>query len=226
MTTYTADSLPPCPECGGQLSDESGIDDDGPYFAYDCPVCSWHWGENGETEPLAVATAPWTRDLWAEVERAREERDRQAAHARSLSEALDNTIKDRDDARMECTWAHQRAAQLARRLEIALEGRPQPAGHTWEDGEIGPPPAPGSLLDRVLVTLVNASADGERVQQERDQLRATLAEVLDCLTEHGHPGKDCQRTGWVVVETVTRWRELLSPSGREEQADNEEEGER
>lgn len=61
-----ADDTPPCPDCGGQLT-EHGPDDDSSRNAYDCPSCGW--GMQDCDDPLTLATAPWTRALWAEVER-------------------------------------------------------------------------------------------------------------------------------------------------------------
>lgn len=64
---------PPCPDCGGQLT-EHGPDNDSNRNAYDCASCGWGWLDRDE--PLTVATAPWTREVWAGVEAARSERDR------------------------------------------------------------------------------------------------------------------------------------------------------
>jgi hypothetical protein len=79
---------PPCPDCGAQLSDESGTDEDGPFFRYECLVCCWSWRDNGEDEPLTVATAPWTRALAAELVEARRERDEAHAEADDIRDVL------------------------------------------------------------------------------------------------------------------------------------------
>jgi len=34
-------------------------------------------------------------------------------------------------------------------------------------------------------------------------------EMLAAFTREGHPGRRCLRTGWVHVEAVDRWREIV-----------------
>lgn len=62
----------------------------------------------------------------------------------------------------------------------------------------------------------------ERAEQQRDQLRATLADVLRHFTHKGHPSEQCLQTGWIAERTVAEWRAALYPpaaeKGAEEQA--------
>ena len=48
-------------------------------------------------------------------------------------------------------------------------------------------------------------------EQQRDQLAATLDEVLRHFVHKGHPGEPCLQTGWISERTVTRWRDALNP---------------
>lgn len=82
MTTkWTVDSLPPCPNCGSSIRHrawpEAGL------FVH-CSLCGWEMHVPGRVEPLTVATAPWTRDLWAEVERLRAERSVELTEVQQL----------------------------------------------------------------------------------------------------------------------------------------------
>ncbi|MDG9705560.1 hypothetical protein [Streptomyces sp. DH37] len=49
------------------------------------------------------------------------------------------------------------------------------------------------------------------LRAERDQLRATLADVLARFVHRTHPGQSCLHTGHVPVATVERWRATLTP---------------
>ena len=46
-------------------------------------------------------------------------------------------------------------------------------------------------------------------QTEAARLRTALREVLGWLTERGHPGKDCLRSGWIDAERVEQLRRLV-----------------
>lgn len=95
MTAYTADSLPPCPDCGkplrlrGRTLDSPPVEGTWLYECTDqlCPMSSPQKGIESPCGPLTVATAPWTRDLWAEVERARAERDAMGAELAGIRAA-------------------------------------------------------------------------------------------------------------------------------------------
>jgi hypothetical protein len=51
---------------------------------------------------------------------------------------------------------------------------------------------------------------------EADNLRTALREVLGWMTERGHPGKDCLRSGWIDAERVEQLRRLVgAPSSTE-----------
>lgn len=85
--TWTPDSPPPCPCCGTRLverTEPDGGEEGGMLYAYDCPACRWEDAGSYDYQRLTVATAPWTRDLWAELVRTREERDTLAARVREL----------------------------------------------------------------------------------------------------------------------------------------------
>ena len=76
--TWTPDSPPPCPLCGTRLAERTepdGGEEGGMLYAYLCPACRWEDAGSYDYQRLTVATAPWTRDLWAELVLAREERD-------------------------------------------------------------------------------------------------------------------------------------------------------
>ena len=68
--TWTATSPPPCPVCGAGLIESSSSDDESGW-TYRCPDrdCGWEDGGGYDYERLTMATAPWTRALWAEIER-------------------------------------------------------------------------------------------------------------------------------------------------------------
>lgn len=57
----------------------------------------------------------------------------------------------------------------------------------------------------------------ETAEQRRDELAATLADVLSHFTHKGHPGEPCLQTGWVAEKTFARWRAVLYPPAPEEQ---------
>lgn len=69
MVDLDPTDTPPCPDCGGQLAEHGPDDDSSSANAYDCPLCGW--GLLDCDEPLTVASAPWTAEVWAEVEIAR-----------------------------------------------------------------------------------------------------------------------------------------------------------
>ena len=74
----TPDTPPPCPWCGTRLAERTepdGGEEGGMLYAYLCPACRWEDAGSYDYQRLTVATAPWTRDLWAELVLAREERD-------------------------------------------------------------------------------------------------------------------------------------------------------
>jgi hypothetical protein len=58
----------------------------------------------------------------------------------------------------------------------------------------------------------------ERAEEQRDQLRVTLDEVLRHFVRKGHPGAPCLESGWVHEDTVARWRAVLHPPAAEEQS--------
>jgi len=57
----------------------------------------------------------------------------------------------------------------------------------------------------------------ERAEQRRDQLAATLDDVLRHFTQAGHPGEACLTTGWITKRTVAKWRAVLNPTTTKEQ---------
>lgn len=63
---------PPCPDCGDEFT-ALPPDLSVPVWFYRCPACGWCYETS---KPLTLATAPWTRAVWAEVEATRTERDR------------------------------------------------------------------------------------------------------------------------------------------------------
>jgi hypothetical protein len=52
----------------------------------------------------------------------------------------------------------------------------------------------------------------EAAEQRRDQLGATLEEVLGHFIHKGFPGEPCIQTGWIRVQTVDRWRAVAYPT--------------
>ena len=63
--------LAPCPDCGGELEARVESDADGQWWDIDCPACGWCAYEVESLEPFTLAGSPWTRALWAEIERLR-----------------------------------------------------------------------------------------------------------------------------------------------------------
>lgn len=51
----------------------------------------------------------------------------------------------------------------------------------------------------------------ETAEQRRDELAATLDEILRHFVHKGHPGEPCLGVGWISVRTVDRWRAVLNP---------------
>ena len=70
MSDYTAETPARCPKCGGALTERTGRSMGEVVYMYDCDHCDWD-DEYARADRLTVATAPWSRDLWAEVERVR-----------------------------------------------------------------------------------------------------------------------------------------------------------
>lgn len=63
----------PCPDCGGDIDTKASEDSDGQWWDLDCPGCGWCAYEVESLAPFTLAGAPWTRALWAKVERLRTE---------------------------------------------------------------------------------------------------------------------------------------------------------
>ena len=82
MSTYTVETPARCPKCGGALTERIGRSMGEVVYMYDCDHCDWD-DEYARADRLTVATAPWSRDLWAEVERLTAERDAAAAKERA-----------------------------------------------------------------------------------------------------------------------------------------------
>lgn len=150
MTTWTADSLPPCPECGGPLERIVGN-----YFAtYRCVTfCHGSW-DRELNDPMTVANASWTRDLWAEVARLR-------AAVADNHEAIDyygsvaeRAEAERSDARNALLCATAERDQLAVELQSVRK-----------------------QLGVAEQACLKAEDRAVLAEQERDQLRAALAEV-------------------------------------------------
>ncbi|MGI5223545.1 hypothetical protein [Actinoallomurus sp. CA-142502] len=47
-------------------------------------------------------------------------------------------------------------------------------------------------------------------RERADRYRALATEILSHITQHGHPGEACVRTGWLREETVAVWRAALT----------------
>lgn len=56
----------------------------------------------------------------------------------------------------------------------------------------------------------------ETAEQRRDELAATLDDVLRHFVHKGHPGEPCFQTGWIAEKTVAKWRAVLHPPPPEE----------
>ncbi len=72
------DDLAPCGSCGGVLHETHHDEDQAADFlecwSYQCTVCGYEYGNNGECEKrLTLRYAPWTRALATEVHRLRAE---------------------------------------------------------------------------------------------------------------------------------------------------------
>jgi hypothetical protein len=59
------------------------------------------------------------------------------------------------------------------------------------------------------------------LQERRDQLAATLHDVLGHFVHKGHPGEPCLQSGWIAEKTVAKWRAVLTPPAAEEQTARE-----
>ena len=94
MSNYTAETPARCPKCGGALTERTGRSMGEVVYMYDCDHCDWD-DEYARADRLTVSTAPWSRDLWAEVERVRAERDAAAAKERAAVVAW---------LRLGCAW--------------------------------------------------------------------------------------------------------------------------
>lgn len=64
---------------------------------------------------------------------------------------------------------------------------------------------------RILDSAYAETVRAEKAEERRDQLAATLGEVLRHFVHKGHPGEPCLGVGWVSVRTVDRWRGILNP---------------
>lgn len=64
------------------------------------------------------------------------------------------------------------------------------------------------LMQRRTTTLRKRA---ETAEQRRDELAATLDEVLRHFVHPGHPGEPCLGAGWIAEKTVNRWRAVLNP---------------
>jgi hypothetical protein len=69
--------------------------------------------------------------------------------------------------------------------------------------------ATSGLVSRDGVVLATADRAGE-LERRVSLLAELAAEILACFYEKGHPGKPCQRTGWVAETTLAAWRERLA----------------
>ena len=65
--------LAPCPDCGGDIDTKASEDSDGQWWDLECDGCGWLAQVVDDLAPFTLAGAPWTRALWAEVERLRAE---------------------------------------------------------------------------------------------------------------------------------------------------------
>lgn len=62
-----------------------------------------------------------------------------------------------------------------------------------------------------------------QLEGHRRRLSSVLSAVLGQISERGHPGEPCLRTGWISERTVTGWRmeltEILNADFRKDGAD-------
>ena len=101
--------------------------------------------------------------------------------------------------------------QLRQRLALAAElaGTVQAAKqrYTAEQGK----PADGevSALEQLGYHAMGQALDLERVERQRNQLAATLREVLGEFRVKTHPGESCLTTYNIPVARVQQWRAVL-----------------
>ena len=189
MSDYTAETPARCPKCGGALTERTGRSMGEVVYMYDCDHCDWD-DEYARADRLTVATAPWSRDLWAEVQRLTAERDALRAAAADREHPLHFAVRMADAYYRE---NGRGAAELdAANLAWTQAGCPLEVEINAED-------------------MARVTAERDDAQARADRLRRTLAVVLACFTARAHLGEagDCLRTGWVQARTVDTWRKLV-----------------
>jgi hypothetical protein len=72
-------------------------------------------------------------------------------------------------------------------------------------------------LDETRAALRRTEGDRDAAEERRDELAATLHDVLSSFVHKGHPGKPCLQSGWIAEKTVAKWRAVLYLPANEEQ---------
>ena len=202
MTTWTPDSPPPCPCCGTRLverTEPDGGEEGGMLYAYLCPVCRWEDAGSYDYQRLTVATAPWTRDLWAELVLTREERDSFLFQIHALCDArnrlaelvplgqetgdvesnvagyIADLLKERDAARCDLAQVEaerDRHAAYVRSLDAALD-------NTFTD------------RDTLAARVRELETEAQALRSDAEASRAREAGLMARIAELEAPG-ECQ----------------------------------
>ena len=163
-------------------------------------------------DALLMAAAPdlaaLVADLWAELER----RDDEIAHLRRVvdictgtasmppialgdNDAKDQIVKLRSAlVGMVVRELGRSCVQVGGENNLSVMFQPESGEHEWAGWRY-----------EVHVT----KPGGKSPTEQRDDARTALREALGWLTERGHPGKPCIRSGWIDAERVVELRRLV-----------------
>lgn len=109
-------------------------------------------------------------------------------------------LNDKVSALLDPQWGTKhRILPAGHPLRVEPDAKEQGAPTDWQ--------AIAQQRERELKTVGEAR---HRAETERDQMHATLADILSHFVHKGHPGEPCLQAGWIRVRTVERWRAALN----------------